>query len=31
MYGAKISPIRNARGYTQEYVSTKLGIAQNTY
>ena len=31
MYGSKISLIRNARGYSQEYVATKLGIAQNTY
>ncbi len=31
MYGSKISSIRLARGYSQEYVATKLGIAQNTY
>lgn len=31
MYGAKISSIRTARGYSQEYVASKLGIAQNTY
>jgi len=31
MYGAKITSIRLARGYTQEFVAGKLGIAQNTY
>ncbi|MBW7914917.1 MAG: helix-turn-helix transcriptional regulator [Taibaiella sp.] len=31
MYGSKIAIIRLARGYTHEYVSKKLGIAQNTY
>ena len=31
MYGTKISSIRTARGYAQEYVASRLGIAQNTY
>src|SRR5690606_41740691 len=31
MYGAKIAMIRNARGYTQEYMARQLGMAQNTY
>jgi len=31
MYGAKIAIIRNARGYTQEYMAGQLGMAQNTY
>jgi len=31
MLGSKITSIRLARGYTQEYVASKLGIAQNTY
>jgi transcriptional regulator with XRE-family HTH domain len=31
MYGSKIASIRLARGYTQEYLANKLGIAQNTY
>lgn len=31
MYGDKISAIRLSRGFTQEYVSSKVGIAQNTY
>lgn len=31
MYGEKIRTIRELRGYSQEYVAGKLGIAQNTY
>jgi transcriptional regulator with XRE-family HTH domain len=31
MYGDKIKTIRELRGYSQEYLSGKLGIAQNTY
>lgn len=31
MYGAKISSIRLARGYTQEYMAKKLGMEQTTY
>ena len=31
MYGSKIASIRLARGYSQEYVASRLGIAQNTY
>lgn len=31
MYGSKISMIRLARGYTQDYMAKKLGIAQNVY
>jgi transcriptional regulator with XRE-family HTH domain len=31
MYGAKITAIRIARGYTQEYLAEKLGIQQNVY
>ncbi len=31
MYGDKIKTIRELRGYSQEYLAGKLGIAQNTY
>lgn len=31
MYGAKISSIRLARGYSQDYISKKLGISQKEY
>ncbi len=31
MYGSKITAIREARGFTQEYMSQKLGILQNAY
>jgi transcriptional regulator with XRE-family HTH domain len=31
MYGSKITSIREARGFTQEYMSKKLGIHQNAY
>jgi transcriptional regulator with XRE-family HTH domain len=31
MYGSKITSIREARGFTQEYMSKKLGILQNSY
>jgi len=31
MYGTKIASIRLARGYTQEYMAQKLGMAQNVY
>lgn len=31
MYGTKISSIRLARGYTQEYMAKKIGIEQTTY
>jgi transcriptional regulator with XRE-family HTH domain len=31
MYGAKIKMIRELRGFSQEYMAGKLGIAQNTY
>ena len=31
MYGAKISAIRLARGYTQEYMANKLSIEQTSY
>ena len=31
MYGDKIRSIREMRGFSQEYLSQKLGIAQNTY
>ena len=31
MYGSKISTIRLARGYTQDYIAEKLGIKQNQY
>lgn len=31
MYGAKISSIRLARGYSQDYISNKLGISQKEY
>ncbi len=31
MYGAKITSIRQARGYSQQYVAEKLGMAQNAY
>lgn len=31
MYGEKIRTIRELRGFSQEYMSDKLGIAQNTY
>lgn len=31
MYGSKIASIRLARGYTQEFMATRLGMAQNTY
>ncbi|WP_438946116.1 helix-turn-helix domain-containing protein [Sediminibacterium sp.] len=31
LYGEKIRLIREMRGYSQEYMAAKLGIAQNTY
>jgi transcriptional regulator with XRE-family HTH domain len=31
MYGNKIRSIREMRGFSQEYVAAKLGIAQNSY
>ena len=31
MYGEKIRLIRELRGFSQENVAAKLGIAQNTY
>lgn len=31
MHGEKIKAIRELRGYTQEHMADKLGIAQNTY
>lgn len=31
MYGAKISAIRLARGYTQAYMANKLSIEQTSY
>jgi transcriptional regulator with XRE-family HTH domain len=31
MNGDKIKKIRMMKGYTQEYMADKLGIAQNTY
>ena len=31
MYGEKLKLIRELRGYSQEYVASELGIAQNTY
>jgi transcriptional regulator with XRE-family HTH domain len=31
MYGSKIKTIRELRGFSQEYVATKLGIAQTAY
>lgn len=31
MYGEKIKTIRELRGFSQEYMADKLGIAQNTY
>lgn len=31
MYGTKIRMVRELRGYSQEYMSERLGIAQNTY
>lgn len=31
MYGSKISTIRLARGYSQDYVAEKIGIKQNMY
>jgi|SRR5690606_2923839 len=31
MYGSKIASIRQARGYSQDYVSSLLEMAQNTY
>jgi transcriptional regulator with XRE-family HTH domain len=31
MYGSKISSIRMARGYTQDFVADKLGIKQASY
>ena len=31
MYGEKIKIIRELRGFTQEYMADKLGMAQNTY
>lgn len=31
MYGAKTAIIRNARGYTQQYMAQQLDMAQNTY
>lgn len=31
MKGFKIRKLRDNLGYSQEYVATKLGIAQNTY
>lgn len=31
MYGEKIKTIRELRGFSQEFMANKLGIAQNTY
>lgn len=31
MYGSKIQSIRLARGYSQEYMATKLNIPQTVY
>ena len=31
MFGAKINSIRLARGYSQDYISKKLGISQKEY
>jgi transcriptional regulator with XRE-family HTH domain len=31
MYGEKIKTIRELRGFSQEHIADKLGIAQNTY
>jgi len=31
MDGLKIKMVRDLRGYSQDYVATKLGISQNTY
>ncbi|MEO7214195.1 helix-turn-helix transcriptional regulator [Mucilaginibacter sp.] len=31
MYGSKIRMIRELRGFSQEHVATKLGIAQTAY
>lgn len=31
MYGTKIRMVRELRGYSQDYVAEKLGIAQNSY
>jgi len=31
MYAKKIRAIREMRGYSQDYVAAKLGIAQNSY
>lgn len=31
MYGAKIRMIRELRGFSQEHIATKLGIAQTAY
>lgn len=31
MFGSKIRLIREIRGYSQMYMSEKIGIAQNTY
>ncbi len=31
MYGEKIRTIRTLRGFSQEFMADKLGIAQNTY
>ena len=31
MFGAKITSIRLARGYSQNYISNKLGISQKEY
>lgn len=31
MYGTKIRMVRELRGYSQDYMAEKLGVAQNTY
>lgn len=31
MYGTKITSIRLARGYTQEYVAKQIGLDQQSY
>jgi transcriptional regulator with XRE-family HTH domain len=31
MDGLKIKMVRDLRGYSQDYVASKLGISQNTY
>lgn len=31
MYGTKIRMVRTLKGYSQEYMAQRLGIAQNTY